>query len=319
MTRLTYTLFLVLFCGGAIAQTEIILNLKHAINGSKLTQGAQGVNNLEQGFSVNRLEYYVSEITLTHDGGKETAIENTWLLVNPSKDSIYSLGSFDVDQLEKIQFHIGVDPEHNHADPSLYASGHPLAPKLPSMHWGWTAGYRFVALEGKAGSSMNITYEVHALGDDYYYPVLLNHSAKAAANKLEIDVHAEYSGLLRNISVNQGLIVHGAQGQAITLLKNFRDHVFSAPDGSTNVLNVAENIQTTGIRVYPNPSKGTFFIDQPVGAGIHVSVFNLQGQLIHSLQVSDQTKMIELPKGVYFLDLHYAEGAVERKKMIVQP
>ena len=78
----------------------------------------------------------------------ETAIPNKWVLVNASEATEVDLGSHDVTNVEAVHFHIGVDSSVNHSDPASYPMGHPLAPVFPSMHWGWAAGYRFVAIEG---------------------------------------------------------------------------------------------------------------------------------------------------------------------------
>ena len=102
---------------------------------------------------VTRLQYYISEVKLIHDGGQITPVTDQYFLVTPTVDSILELGNFDITSLEGIEYSLGVDAGHNHLDPASYPSSHPLAPKNPSMHWGWTAGYRFIALEGFAGAT----------------------------------------------------------------------------------------------------------------------------------------------------------------------
>lgn len=304
MKRNYYTLALLLTLSFlTTAQTQVNLNMKQMLNGSVFKTGMEGTNSIDQTFTVNRLEYYVSEIVLTHDGGKETPVPDTWLLVDPNEDSTFSLGNFAITKLEKIRFSIGVDPEHNHADPAQYERGHPLAPKLPSMHWGWTAGYRFVALEGKTGRNNSITYEVHALGDDFYYPVELITAIDAAASEINIEIHAEYSQLLRGISVSGGLIVHGSTGAAITLLKNFRDHVFSTPEGGTNTLNVPEFEFTSTVNIYPNPSAGPIKLTYSGQKAVHVTITDLLGKQVQAFDLKTGTVSIELPTGIYLVKI----------------
>lgn len=36
------------------------------------------------------------------------------------------------------------------------------------MHWGWEAGYRFIALEGKSGPYVNQELQFHCIGDEFY-------------------------------------------------------------------------------------------------------------------------------------------------------
>ena len=101
-------------------------------------------------YKITRLQYYVSEIKIKYDGGKSYLIKDLYFLVSAEKDTVLSLGILPVSNIEGIEFSIGVDQAANHLDPSTYPSSHPLALKNPSMHWGWTSGYRFIALEGNS-------------------------------------------------------------------------------------------------------------------------------------------------------------------------
>ena len=71
------------------------------------------------------------------------------------------LGSHDITTLESVRFGVGRS-EHNHLDPSAYPGDHPLAPQLPSMHWGWASRYfhRF-GMEGWAGEGF-LKLQIHA-------------------------------------------------------------------------------------------------------------------------------------------------------------
>ena len=79
-----------------------------------------------------------------------TNLSDTYLLVNPNQNQ-YNIGNHNVENIYSIEFYLGVDPNINDAnpnDPSLWENSHPLANQIPSMHWGWSAGYIFLALEG---------------------------------------------------------------------------------------------------------------------------------------------------------------------------
>ena len=47
-----------------------------------------------------------------------------------------------------VRFAVGVQPSANHADPNRLGPGDPLHPVVNGLHWGWTGGYIFLALEG---------------------------------------------------------------------------------------------------------------------------------------------------------------------------
>lgn len=137
--------------GSVIAQSDVYIQINHKLDTDPFDFSVEHTNNLGDEFNVTRLEYYMSSITITHDGGIETVVPETWILANAGTFTNVYLGSFDITTLESVSFGIGVEGDYNHLDPASYPSEHPLAPKSPSMHWGWSPGYRFVAMEGSGG------------------------------------------------------------------------------------------------------------------------------------------------------------------------
>lgn len=260
----------------AFSQPNVYLRFEHKIGGEPIafnqeyTEPVQGYE-----FSITRLEYYISEISVQHDGGQVTEIDNTWLLVKSKDAEDYNLGKHDIENVEAISFYIGVDPEHNHLDPTTYPSGHPLAPQNPSMHWGWAAGYRFVCLEGKTGINLLFTYEIHALGDANYFETSIPTSAIWEGDDLIIILNADYLGMFNNINVSTGLIEHGETGAALTLLQNFSSEVYS----QVLFTGIEQGLQSSGVRMYPNPCyNGNVTIQ-----------YNLENDSQGQLMVSDMT------------------------------
>ena len=243
--------FLLLIPFWSIGQNDIVLNINHKLGGSDFALNTGAVNNLGHDFNVSRLQYYISEISILHDGGAETLIEDLWVLADASKPAAIELGNHNITQVEGIRFHIGVDSAHNHLDPASWPAFHPLAPQFPSMHWGWVSGYRFAAFEGKGGSNYNQLFELHPLGNDYYFQTEVLLSATAENNQIVINLDADYARGLENISVNGGVIVHGDYGAAITALENFRDYVFSPSATPTSTI---DRTEAGRFSVFPNPS-----------------------------------------------------------------
>ncbi len=68
-------------------------------------------------------------------------------------------GSVTTGHYHMMRFKVGVDSATNHMDPSQYESGHPLAFAVPSNHWGWSNGYRFISLEGIMDTDNNGTLD----------------------------------------------------------------------------------------------------------------------------------------------------------------
>ena len=246
--------FLALACAVSLnAQTNVNLHIEHMLGSNTFAFNQTASNNLGHSFNVVRMEYYLSEITLIHDGGQDTTIDNLWILVDAGSPTTVPLGSFNISALEGIRFAVGVDSAHNHLDPASWPTGHPLAPKSPSMHWGWAAGYRFVAMEGKSGPSLNQIFEIHALGNKNYHTFSIATSGTMNGGDLDIDLKADYEGMLHDIGLNQGLVEHGENNEAAQLLENCAYHVFTA-SGSASI--GVEEEQSIRFDIYPNPAHG---------------------------------------------------------------
>ncbi len=276
-----------------IAQNDVQLNIRHLLGDADFALNAAVQNNLGHDFKTTRLEYYISEITITHDGGMETTIEDLWILTNASEVTEVDLGNHNINTAEKISFYIGVDEAHNHLDPAQYPSTHPLAPQLPSMHWGWAGGYRFVAFEGEGGSNFNQTIELHGLGDENYFltEVPVDFTVNED-NELIISLDADYTRALENIEMTAGAIVHGGYGDAKKCLENFRDYVFTMTAKTTSIVDFSE---VNDFSVYPNPAEGGDF------------TINLETEdiLIYQISVTDM-----LGKQVAYFDEVNANAAI---------
>lgn len=305
---------------GVFAQTSVHLELKHLLGNDafQLNQAAQ--NDMGNDFNVTRLEYYISEIEIIHDGGKRTKATDVYLMVNAGKPGTFDLGSYDVTSIEGIRFSIGVDPSVNNDDPSKWPSGHPLAPKAPSMHWGWTSGYRFVALEGKSGSNFAQDFEVHALGNNNYFTLEIPTTAKSDNGNLIITLNADYTKAISGIDLSSGVITHGDYAEAVTLLKNFNVKVFSALDGSTNVLGVNDFKNYGSIVMEPNPTRGSLTLSGKEGIdNVLVRVVDLTGKTVLEREWNSEKLSLNLTSsGIYFVQCVAKDQVFEVRKVIVQ-
>lgn len=304
------------------AQNNVILNINHKLGDADFAMNQAAKNNMDHDFKITRLEYYISEITLVHDGANETLVDDLWVLANAGTKTEVDLGEHDISSVEKIIFHIGVDPDHNHLDPSSYQSSHPLAPKSPSMHWGWTAGYRFVALEGHGGSNLNQLVQLHGLGDNNYFTTEIELDVTADNNVVTINLDADYTKALEDISVNSGVIVHGDNLQARQCLENFRDFVFS-PSGITS--SIIDFSEINEFNVFPNPvvnGVSTLKLDlKESGFEYDLTIVSLDGKQLDYLnnvtdnQTLDFTNRIS---GMYFINLVKEGQTIITKKVFVK-
>ena len=319
--RLFFLTALLLFCLSTFAQNNLQLNIHHKLGEADFTANTGAKNNIDHDFNVKRLQYYISEISIIHDGGTETSIDDLYILVDAKFATEVDLGDYDINLVEGVNFYIGVDDEHNHLDPSSYQSSHPLAPQLPSMHWGWSAGYRFLAYEGFGSSSFNQLFELHGLGDDNYFKTEIPLTAIAENNEIVIDIDADYARGLEDIALNSGVIVHGEYGAAKVALQNFRDYVFSATNTPTSVVDFSEISQ---FDVFPNPvidGSVTIIIAATQDLTYEVLVTDVVGRKVTYFDAVNSNSSLELnlnQQGMYFVNLIKDGQPVITKKLIAQ-
>lgn len=306
-----------------LAQNSVQFTIQHKLGDIDFALGTAATNNMGDDFRLNRLEYYISEISVIHDGGTETVFEDIHVLVDASDETTTTidLGAADITSVELLKLHIGVDPDHNNLDPAAYPSDHPLAPQFPSMHWGWAAGYRFVALEGNGGPMYNRVIELHSLGNENYFTTEVELAATAENGTLDLVITADYTRALEDISVNGGVIVHGQVQQAQKCLENFRDYVFS-PAGTISNTEIAPEVSRFAL--YPNPTSDgvtNVVLESNEARTYSLRVTDVMGrELQRFTQVNSyQPTQIELTQaGIYFVHLIKDGELAMTRKLVIQ-
>ncbi len=273
-------------------------------------------------FKVNRLQYYISEIRLIHDGGQITPVTDLYFLVSPSRDSIFSLGTFAITDLEKIEFSVGVDQAHNHLDPASYPAAHPLAPKNPTMHWGWTAGYRFIAFEGYSGTNgVNFpdNYQIHTIDDSNYRTLSLDVEEQVNGDKMVVPVKADYTRLLDGINIVGGLISHSANGPSKTIIDNMRDHVFTGAQAS----GITDREAIPALRFIANPVQNIvrFTFGSPGDPDMTFWLADLAGRTVHQERLShegtDHEVYVAVLPGLYLASVRSGSRILATGKLLV--
>ena len=313
----TLSFLLLLVSSYTFAQKEIRVNIHHNLGDVSFELGKSSENNLSEKFTVERLQYYISEIVVIHDGGIETPVENMWVLVNATETFTFKLGVLNgVDNIEGLSYGIGVNEEVNHNDPSEWPLGHALYPASPSMHWGWSAGYRFIAMEGFSGDALNTIYQLHGLGDSNYFTNSIAVQGVEEDDIIYINIDADVNKALENINVMSGPISHGETGPAKAALENLRDEVFTASDITSGI----DDFEVVDFNVYPNPSiNGQFTVEVEDTNVSRLHVFNTDGRMLIDQSLSKQNTSITLNQsGFYFLNLVSNSGRTVSKKITVQ-
>ena len=313
-------LFIVLITNIVISQNNIKLNIHHKLGSADFQFNSIVSNNLGHSFKLTRLQYYLTKFSLVHDGGQLTEISNDVVVLVNAGEGVTTIdfGLQHVNQIEAIKFHVGVFDPVNHQDPSALPSAHPLAPKAPSMHWGWTSGYRFIALEGKSGSNLNQTLELHALGDVNYTELSVQSSGVLDLGNVDIHINADYRRSLENIAIGSGLTIHGEKFEVVDMMLNFRDFVFTS--GVQSLSNLY--LPFEDFEIHPNPSEGFISIKtSSVAANLEIDVVDVTGRLIMNTQLMNldikNTLVIDVP-GVYMISLKSNNLVLSTKRVVIE-
>ncbi len=319
MKNLFFSALLICLTFTASAQTDVTLKINHKLGTENFEYGAIGTNNLGHSFKTNRLEYYLSRITIIHDGGTETAVPlDVVELVQPGEELSTSipLGSHMVTTIESVRFFIGVHEPVNNEDPALYSEEHPLGLKSPSMHWGWASGYRFVAYEGTSGVDFAQSFQLHGLGNENYFEVASEVEVEEVGGALVMSLNGNYSEGLRNLNLMTEIYSHGTTSHAKTALENWRDYVFGLYYVGLDETQLLE------WNVYPNPTNGTFAIQlgDKHTADV-ITILNPLGEMIQTIDVAKQATLeLNLTStGVYFVNAIDSEGkTIATERLIVE-
>lgn len=301
------------------AQTDVRLSINHLYDANPIAYNTTLTNSQQEEFEITRLEYYLTDITLTHDGGQTTEASDTYILINADQGTNLLIGNYPITNLESIEFGIGVASDVNHEDPSAYDADHALSPKVPSMHWGWASGYRFIAFEGNSGNNLGALFQFHALGDDNFYTQTISTNGMTNGSTLTVALDADYLHALNSISVFDGPIKHGGNyAECIQLIDNFKTSVFS--ESILEPVSIAEN-DIVELSIYPNPVSDAFnislsnAIDEPV----KYTILDPLGKVVRQDDFVKGTSISTngLSNGIYFLEVHSGTSSIAKQSFIV--
>jgi len=286
---------------------EVSIHLNHKYNGGDFNFDSTYVVDGNTPIKFDRLEYYLHINSLSNDNGETTNLSDNYLLVNPSQNH-YNIGSYEISDVSTLLLNIGVAPEINHDDPSLWDASHPLAPQIPSMHWGWAAGYIFVALEGMIDENQDGIFETviqyHPVDDSYYSEIIITDAVIETDTSLEIYLNVNYNKLIENIGTYEGGVYHGLHDENQLLINNFiYNNVFTVPEN----LNLKETSISNA--VFPNPFSNTIQLN--LNENSIVKVYNSLGILVDAYKLDKGQQEINtqtLLNGVYILSIQSKTG-----------
>ena len=318
------------FATGLFAQTtnQVIVSFNHKAGNEPMILD-QTEFTIWNGKKVilSRAEFYISEMEIHQTGGINTPLTDKYLLVNAADPAAtHDLGQWPVEDVQSVTLHLGVPQSANHSDPSAYPASHPLAPQNPSMHWGWTAGYRFLAIEGEIDNNNDgipeTILEFHNLGDILYKTVELTGVEEAENGVLHLHFDLDYAKLFQTMDMTGNLIQHGSNTANAKMMTNAATQDFITMPLVSAANEVNANSLT--IKALPNPARTEtmIFYTLPLTASPDLMLTNPLGQTVRTfsgLAASGSVRLetADLPEGVYQYAFFENGKLLARKQLVI--
>ncbi len=128
--------------------------------------------------SVTRLAYLLAEPALKPVGTDEWITNHDWFAFTDASKGVstHVLSGLPRQGFDALRFCVGPDAITDAKDPGIYPPRHALNPTVNGLHWGWTGGFVFLAIEG------NVAAKEGPLGYSYHLA--------GAANRMTVTVPA---------------------------------------------------------------------------------------------------------------------------------
>lgn len=318
------------FAAAAFSQNnQIVFSFDHKVGSDPLVinQTVFSIWNNKK-IKLSRAEFYISEAEIHHPDGTMMPLTDQYLLVdakNPTAE--FDLGTWPVEAAHGVTLHLGVPQAVNHLDPASYPTTHPLSPQNPSMHWGWTAGYRFMAIEGMVDNNGDgvpeTAFEFHNLGDALYKTLELTGMKEASNGVLHLHFVIDYAQLFKNMTMTGNLIQHGSATPNINMMNNAATQNFIVLPALSATHELEVN--SLNIKASPNPSNAETILEftLPASDGLEMVLTNILGQTVRNLTGLPAAGTIRLEtatlsEGIYQYAFYQNGNLLARKQLVVK-
>lgn len=217
------TLALVGLFAGTVGAASLKLEITPVIKGQSLKlDSLSGQNAAGETWSVTRLSYFVSGVSLQRADGTWLECPDTLAWLNPAaKQDGLTANEIPPGDYQTLRFHVGLDPTQNASNPASHAPEHPLNPNLNGLHWSWLGGYIFLALEGRFQSSTDPSlqgYAYHLARDPFRTAVTLPCKLSIrdqASLRIQFDLDRIINGDKPVSFINDGTSTHSKEGDPL--------------------------------------------------------------------------------------------------------
>ncbi len=153
---------------------EITLKFDNIVGNSDFALNTEYTNASGEKFTINFLQYYISNIKLKKADGTEYIVpqDESYFLVREhlASSQRITIGNVPAGDYSEVTFMIGVDSLRNTKDVSLRTGALDVGDEDTggSMYWSWNSGYIFFKMEGTSPASTatnnELSYHVGGFG-----------------------------------------------------------------------------------------------------------------------------------------------------------
>lgn len=304
----------------SFAQTDVVLHFPPKVAGNDLTTGTivQNLNGVEM--SIDYFNYYISNLHIIHDGGMNLNLSDTVFIVTMA-DNVLELGELNVTNIESVTFSVGVPQDVNHADISQYTEDNPLSWQDPSMHWGWSSGYKFLLVDGYGDSNNDGTpetlFQIHSLGDANMKNVSMAVIPTVLPTHTTIVINCNLDQWMFGVNPGTVGVNHGTTGVNASVMNNVNGKpVFTIPGNA--------GIQTTtvdGTITHFVTEEAITFDWKDVPNVSSYNLINISGEVIASGKASafsgSESISVSTP-GSYFFYLLSQDGLIIKHAQVIR-
>ncbi|MSP57413.1 MAG: hypothetical protein EXR17_00950 [Flavobacteriaceae bacterium] len=132
---------------------------------------------------------------------------------------------------KSLQFTLGLDYDINHGNPNQWGPEHPLNGNLSGMHWGWSGGYIFQAIDGNYKDSTTDKYSkglsFHTAGDNLKRNFVVSVSNASGSFSVvdgaisKVLLKYQVDQLFNTIELKKGSVSHSEGVKELQLMDKF--------------------------------------------------------------------------------------------------
>ncbi len=209
-----------LACLPAAFSQKLQLEIEPEWQGKPLVLSRKLPGELGNGISISRLDGLLSQLALQRLDGSWLESEQWHVILSAQKLRLSGTADgLPAQAFKAIRFRVGLDAKTDASDPQVWGPEYPLHPNVCGLHWGWSSGYVFLAIEGhwepSPGKPSGFSYHLAGAEKPMMVELPVKFSgAQLTTIRLTMDVASVLSA---GAVVREAVSTHSRNGDALAL------------------------------------------------------------------------------------------------------